>query len=305
MKLNFRYAILAFSTAAFFIAACSGETPEDETDTTPKEVIDVTPLRVKNQSFMMPSPMIVADMIKKSGALYDKNMMNPTSNLSKYSDGMKRALNLGIYGADLGYVTMYENTGDAMEYYKTVVQLGEQLKITGSFDQGLMKRFSDNIGKKDSILHLVGEAYQRSDNFLRESAQDHTAALILAGGWIESIHFALNVYKQKPGNDVAVKIGEQKGTAAGIVKVLEDLTKGDDGMEDPKKVEEYGELIRLFRELDAEYKTVEIKYTFAESTHDEAAKLTTINGTTEVKISPEKLAAIEAKVLAIRNYITN
>ena len=57
-------------------------------------------------------------MIKKSGALYDKNMMNPVSNLSKYSDGMKQSLNLGIYGADLGYVTMYENTGDAMEYYK-------------------------------------------------------------------------------------------------------------------------------------------------------------------------------------------
>jgi hypothetical protein len=232
-------------------------------------------------------------MIKKSGALYDKNMMNPVANLSKYSDGMKQSLNLGIYGADLGYVTMYENTGDAMEYYKTVVQLGTSLKITGSFDASLMKRFSDNVGKKDSILALVGEAYQRSDKFLRESEQDDAAALILAGGWIESIYFALNVYKQKPGENVAIRIGEQKGTAAGIVKVLSDLNKP-----------EYADLIKLFSELNDSYSKVEIKYTFAEPTHDETKKLTTMNGKTEVKITPEQLTDLTAKINAVRDYIT-
>jgi hypothetical protein len=253
---------------------------------------------------MMPSPMIVANMIKQSGALYDKSMMNPVANLSKYSDGMKQSLNLGIYGADLGYVTMYENTADAMEYYKTVVQLGTSLKITGSFDANLMKRFSDNVGKKDSILSLVGEAYQRSDKFLRESEQDDAAALILAGGWVESIYFALNVYKQKPGEEVAVRIGEQKGTAAGIVKMLSDLTRKEDGSPDEKKTAEFAELIRLFTELSDAYQKVEIKYTFTEPTHDETAKMTSINGKTEVKITPEQLADLTTKITAVRDYIT-
>ncbi len=296
MKLNFRYALIAISTTAVIASACSGGSGDGKgTDSvTTHDSLTVTGLKVKGQSFMMPSPMIVADMIKKSGALYDKNMINPASNLSKYSDGMKKALNLGIYGADLGYVTMYENTGDATEYYKVVMQLGEQLKITGSFDQSLMKRFSDNMGKKDSILMLVGEAYRRSDNFLRESDQDNTAALILAGGWVESIYFALNVYKQKPNDNVSVRIGEQKGTAGGIVKVLQDLNKP-----------EYADLIKLFQDLDAEYQKVEIKYTFAEPTHDEANKVTTINGKTEVKITADELTALDNKVTAIRNYIIN
>ncbi|MDQ3111809.1 MAG: hypothetical protein M3R17_18125 [Bacteroidota bacterium] len=291
MKLNFPNTLIAL-TAAVFMSSCTGDPEVDPNDTIPKDTIDAVGLKVKGQSFMMPSPMIVADMIKKSGALYDKNMMNPVANLSKYSDGMKQSLNLGIYGADLGYVTMYENTGDAMEYYKTVVQLGTSLKITGSFDASLMKRFSDNVGKKDSILSLVGEAYQRSDKFLRESEQDDAAALILAGGWIESIYFALNVYKQKPGEGVAIRIGEQKGTAAGIVKVLTDLNKP-----------EYAELIKLFAELNDAYQKVEIKYTFEEPVHDETAKMTTIGGKTEVKITPQQLTDLTTKVTAVRDYI--
>jgi hypothetical protein len=292
MKLNFPNTLIALS-AAFLMASCGPGTDNEGPDSLlGKDSLTVTGLKVKGQSFMMPSPMIVADMIQKSGALYDKSMMNPVSNLSKYNDGMKQSLNLGIYGADLGYVTMYENTADATEYYKSVIQLGTALKITGSFDANLMKRFSDNVGKKDSILSLVGEAYQRSDKFLRESEQDDAAALILAGGWIESIYFALNVYKQKPGENVAIRIGEQKGTAAGIVKVLTDLNKP-----------EYAELIKLFSELNDSYQKVEIKYTFAEPTHNETTKMTTINGKTEVKITPEQLTELTTKVTAVRDYI--
>lgn len=238
--------------------------------------------------------MQIADLIKKSGAAYNKDILNPTANLSKYSDASKQALNLGVYGADLGYITMYDNSGDAMEYYKTVVQLGDQLKITGSFDKGLMDRFNANIGKKDSILTLVGEAYRRSDNFLRESEQDYLAALILTGGWIESIYFSLNVYKQKPDPAVAIRIGEQKNTVAGLIKVLKGLDKPENA-----------ELIRLLEVLNVEYQKVQIKYTFAEPIHDDAKKTTTINGKTDVNITPELINSLTEKVNAVRNYIIN
>lgn len=294
MKFKFRFAAV-FLSACALLAACSDDpTDNGEGDSTVADTIDVTNLKVKGQNFMMPSPMQIADMIKKSGSLYDKKMLNSTENLPKYTEAMKRALNLGVYGADLGYITMYENTPDALEYYKTVNQLADQLKITASFDPALMKRFSDNIANKDSVLVLVGEAYRRSDNFLRESEQDHLAALILAGGWIESMYFALNTYKSKPTEAIAVRIGEQKTTSAGLVKLLKECDKP-----------EYAELITLMEALDAEYQKVEIKYTFAEPTHDEGTKTTTINGKTDVKMTPELLTALTEKVNAVRNYIVN
>jgi hypothetical protein len=291
---NLVQAVFVF-TAALVMASCSGDPgPGDGADTLNKDTIDVTGVKVSGQSFMVPSPMQIADLIKKSGAAYNKDILNPTANLSKYSDASKQALNLGVYGADLGYITMYDNSGDAMEYYKTVVQLGDQLKITGSFDKGLMDRFNANIGKKDSILTLVGEAYRRSDNFLRESEQDYLAALILTGGWIESIYFSLNVYKQKPDPAVAIRIGEQKNTVAGLIKVLKGLDKPENA-----------ELIRLLEVLNVEYQKVQIKYTFAEPIHDDAKKTTTINGKTDVNITPELINSLTEKVNAVRNYIIN
>jgi len=297
MNIQFRFASLMVGAFALMTLSCSPDDPNhgDGDSTHDSDVIDITTFSVKGQSFMMPSPMQIANIIQKSGSNYNKSMLNSPDQISKYTESMKQALNLGVYGADLGYITMYSNTPDALEYYKTVNQLADQLKITSSFDPELMKRFSDNIANKDSVMALVGEAYRRSDNFLRESEQDHLAALILAGGWIESMHFALETYKANPSNqDVAVRIGEQKTTSAGLLELLKACEK-----------EEFKDLITMMEALNAEYQKVEIKYTFADPVHNEGAKTTTVNGTTEVKISPELLATLLEKVKAIRDYIVN
>lgn len=296
MKVQFRLAAVIVMALAAMTACTPGPDGDNGEDSVPpQETIDVTTFKLKGQNFMMPSPLQIANIIQKSGSNYNKAMLNPVDRLSKYTESMKQAMNLGVYGADLGYITMYNNTPDALEYYKSVNQLADQLKITASFDPELMKRFSDNIANKDSMMALVGEAYRRSDNFLRESEQDHLAALILAGGWIESMYFALNTYKSNPtNNDIAVRIGEQKTTSAGLLKLLRECEK-----------DEFKDLITLMEALDAEYQKVEIKYTFADPVHNEGGKTTTINGTTDVKISPELLTALLEKVTAVREYIVN
>lgn len=289
-----RIPAVLLGSALLFSAGCS-DTPEGDGQE-PKDSITLPSqnLQLKGQNFMVPSPAQLAGMIKNSGALYNKEMLNPSSNLPKYSDDLKKALNLGIYGADLGYVSMYENTGDALSYYKTVMSLGEQLKITSSFDKSLMERFSANVGKKDSVMKIVGESYRRSDEFLKEGDREHTAALILAGGWLESMHFALSVYGQKADPAMAVRIGEQRNTCAGILRLLIDQDKP-----------EFEQLIKLYQDLNSVFSQIEIKYTYAEPVTDNANKITTINGKTEVIISPEQLKALTEKTAALRNYITN
>ncbi|NJO35975.1 MAG: hypothetical protein HC869_25755 [Rhodospirillales bacterium] len=116
----------------------------------------------------------------------------------------------------------------------------------------------------------------------------------LAGGWIESMHFALSVYKIKPEPDMAVRIGEQKNTCAGILKLLVEQDKP-----------EFEQLIKLYQDLNNVYSQIEMKYTFAEPVTDNANKITTINGKTEVNITPEQLTALTEKTAALRNYIIN
>ncbi|MFN8712455.1 MAG: hypothetical protein ACK5Z2_06350 [Bacteroidota bacterium] len=291
-----RISALFFSAVLLAAAGCSDTPDTDTAGGNDKDSLNLPPknLQLKGQNFMVPSPVQIAGMIKSSGALYNKEMLNPAANLSRYSDDMKRALNLGVYGADLGYVSMYENTTDALSYYKTVMTLGEQMRINASFDKQLLERFSANIGKKDSVMKIVGESYRRSDEFLKEGDREHVAALILAGGWIESMHFALSVYKIKPEPDMAVRIGEQKNTCAGILKLLVEQDKP-----------EFEQLIKLYQDLNNVYSQIEMKYTFAEPVTDNANKITTINGKTEVNITTEQLTALTEKTAALRNYIIN
>jgi hypothetical protein len=243
---------------------------------------------------MVPSPVQIASILKDKGALYNKSLLNPAASSSRYSEDLKRALNLGVYGADLGYTTMYENTGDALEYYKVVLNLGDQLRITGSFGKDLLERFGKNVGNKDSAMKLVGETYRKSDEFLKDDQRGHIAILVLTGGWVESMHFALNVYEQKQSQDIAIRIGEQKNTCNGILRLLEKEGKA-----------EFQPLIGLFNDLNAIYRQIEIKYAFVDPVTDNDKKITTINGKTEVKITAEQLAALRAKTDALRNYMIN
>ena len=78
--------------------------------------------------FSLPSPLQTTLLIKASGANYHADMLNSPDAASGYSISMEKALNLGIYGADLGYVTCYEQTQDALS---EAVELLEAVFVEG------------------------------------------------------------------------------------------------------------------------------------------------------------------------------
>jgi predicted regulator of amino acid metabolism with ACT domain len=58
-------------------------------------------------------------------------------------------------------------------------------------------------------------------------------------------------------------------------------------------------------DLYHEFEDIEIKYTYIKPTTDVANKITTINSTTDVKITDEQLNNISEKLNAIRQMIIN
>ncbi len=121
-----------------------------------------------------------------------------------------KALNLGIYGADLGYVIVYDQTQDAIAYLKTTKQVSDDLGLVGVFNEDIINRFTKNIGNKDSLLVLTSDAFRMGDAYLKDNDRMDVSALILAGGWIESLYLATNISKAKPNEDITNRIAEQK-----------------------------------------------------------------------------------------------
>jgi len=293
-RFNLKNQALLLSLAAFFAVSCGDDQPKDDSTETveveEKNANNTQLLELDGKVFSIPSPIQTAYLIKGAGVTYNKDILNVPSKVTGYSTNFKKAVNLGIYGADLGYVTLYDQTQDAISFLTAVKTLGDDLGVSSAFDMELVERFEKNIGNQDSVLSLVSEAYKSSDKYLKNNDQNHIGALVLAGGWVESLYFTTNSAEMTSNKEIINRVGEQKNTVYNLIKLLTPY------YDQP----EFSTLVDDLMELNDIFEKVEITYTFVEPTVDVAKKTTTVNSTTTVNISPEVLKQITEKIAEIR-----
>ena len=289
--------LLVSVVASFVFEGCkSGENEDaDKVDATVAKVDSnkANILKINGEIISIPSPIQTAILIKKVSSTYNKEILNKTDKLTSYATNFSKALNLGIYGADLGYITMYEQPQDAITYLNSVKKLADELGVSGAFDPQTVERFQKNIGTKDSLLVLVSEAYRASDAYLKNNERNNLSGLILTGGWIETLYFATNIMKTKNSEDLKRRIGEQKSSLNSLIKLLTPYYSQA----------EYTPLIDKLTDLATVFEGVEFKYTYEKPVIDVPNKTTNINSKTEVKISPEQVDQISQKIQTIRNLI--
>jgi len=293
IKLNTK--IFTITLASILIYSCGDSKHETTTEDLPDtDTVKAVALNVGGELFSIPSPMQTALLIQKSGVVYDKAILNAGNKSGQYTSDFAKALNLGIYGADLGYVSMYNQTQDALIYLAAVKTLADKLGVSAAFDQQTMKRIKDNISFKDSMLVLVGLAYRASDAYLKTNKRTEISSLILTGGWLESMHFSIMAYNKKPTDEIKYRIAEQKQALTSLIKLISSHNMPD-----------AADLLKELQSLNKIYETVISKYTFIEPTTDEVKKITYINSTTEITINKEQLDKIGEIVASIREKIIN
>jgi hypothetical protein len=283
--------LLALVAGTFF--SCRDRHDEEEDIMEFPDTIKTSVLNVGGELFSVPSPMQTAVLVQKTGLPYDKSVLNPASLSNKYSTDDLRALILGVYGADLGYVSIYNQSQDALGYLAAIKQLTDQLGLSAAFDPPTMQRIRDNITNKDSMMALVGLAYRASDAYLKDNQRNGIGGLILTGGWIESMHFSLSAFKARPSDQIRYRVAEQKQALSSIIKIL--------AQNESPHAKEIGVMLQ---ELSKVYEGITFKYTYAEPKTDTVKKVTYINSSTEITVTDEQLAAISEKIGAIRNRIT-
>ena len=267
---NLKNQVFTLSVLAVLAVSCGGEEPTLDQIENPIEEKDPNStqlMEIDGKVFSIPSPIQTAMLIKNAGTNYNKDILNAPSKVTNYSTSFKKAINLGIYGADLGYVTMYDQTQDAISFLTAVKSIADDLGVSNAFDLELVERFEKNIGNQDSLLVLVSDAYKSSDRYLKGNQQNDIGGLILAGGWIESLYFATSTAKMTGNKDVIKRIGEQKTTVYNLIKLLTPYYSKP----------EFTKLIDDLMELNEIYEQVESTYTYVKSSVDIENKTTTIN----------------------------
>lgn len=280
-------------------ASCGGSQTDDKdiNKIDPDKVDTTNPMGVTigGKIFSIPSPFQTSTMIKNSGASYNSSLLNPVSNKDNYSTNFHKALNLGIYGADMGYMTIYEKTDEAPALISAVQKMADDLGMGAAFNQGLIDRFTNNLENKDSLMVLVADAYTEGDRFLKNNDKNDVAGLILAGGWIEALYFSTTAALEKKTNELIDGIGQQKATLDNLIQLLE--TYGNN--------ESYGNLANELTDLYHEFENVQFNYVFNQPETREAENMTVIKSRTTVTLTEENLKAISEKIKNIRKQIVD
>ena len=249
-------------------------------------------ISINGQVFSIPSPVQTAFLIKDRGITYNSEYLNPHDKSDLYSTSFKRALNLGIYGADLGYLTIYDQNDGAMKYLKSVRQLSKNLGLEGAFNEDLATRFSNNLGIQDSLLVLVSEAYKNSDNYLKENDKGDVAALILVGGWIESMYIVADALQDKRDEALIERLGDQKNALNSLVQMLQQFNGDSD----------YEDILIELEDLYAIFNNIKYTYDYIPPVTDEKNKITVIKSKHKVVMPLATAAAVSLAIVALCSW---
>jgi len=286
-----------------FITSCSGDKTEEEI-VNAKDTTQVSAEVQKESSgyeifFQVPSPGEMLSFIKSVGKR-DKSkisILNSTENINKYTDEKSKALNFGIYSTDLSYCSIFNLGSESIKYFKVVKQLGDQLGLSATIKPEILARIEKNIDNTDSLVVITDDLYYSSFETLEEGKQGNILALVVAGGWLESVYIAINmVDKFQKDNPVIQRIADQKYT---LENLIEFLKKHEENSPDVKQVKaDLEALMKSFNLLKEE----KISDT---SLKQEGVKKF-IGGGISLVIDEKVFNEIKTKVLKLRNnYIQN
>lgn len=252
--------------------------------------------KIGKKVFSIPSPLQLSMLIKETEAEYDQTLLHDIANVDGYLDETKMALNLGVYGADLGYTSIYNNATDAIGYYKAIQNLTDKLEIAEAFDTRLAEKISGHLqnNQKDSLLTTISDSYRNVDIFLKDNKRQHVGALILTGGWVESLYFATTVNQIEKNEKVRGRIGEQKKALDNILNILVKYYNK------PGVSEIYDEMEKMYDIFDQ----VQITYEYEKPEVDVENRHTTIKSKTKVEFSEETYKAICEKIKELRALVT-
>jgi hypothetical protein len=298
MKANRIQFFLYLTCVSMLFAACGSE-GGDKQVTEPGEVslddannnaMGQSLLKIDKEIFSLPSPVQTAILLKKNAIEYNEDLLNDTQSEKRYINRFQRALNMGVYGADLAYLSNFNNTQLKLEYFKVVEKIVNDLDIRNNIDQSLIDRFAANIDKQDSLYALNAELFNAVDRYLKQNEETEVAALILTGGWIEALHLTLGVTTANV--ELRNRVGEQAIAAKSLISLLSRI-------EDPQVKELSTRMLPLVDALGR----LEMTYEYVKPITDASNRITYLNSRSSVLINDAQLAEIKKAIADVRAFI--
>jgi hypothetical protein len=242
------------------------------------------------------SPVEIADILKRIEVPFSTSYLASSIDAERISTSFDKALKLGILGADLGYLNMYEKTGTSIDVLSSIKKLSDGINVGQFFDFETIKRLSLNRSNLDSLLYLSVSSFNEIDKFLREKDRGQLSALLVTGVWIEGQYMATQVISSYPDSLLRNRIGEQKVILNDLLMLLAPYCNSGS---------QFTELCSDMQKLKTLYRDVTITYTIGEPqmVEKDGALVVVQTDESKVNISDQQLRAIIDFSKELRNKL--
>ncbi len=243
------------------------------------------------------SPVEMAALIKSTGVAFSQKILNDPDNLDKYSTSFKRALNLGVFAADLGYINTFDKNSIVISYLLAVKNLAEGIKVGQFFDFTALKRLATNSNNLDSLMEISVSSFNKMDSYLREQNRSNVSSLIVAGTWIEGLYISASVIEETNNEELINRIAEQKDIVNILLIILENY----------KTDANFAELSTYLQDLKDLYSEVKITTEFGEPKRMEVdgSLIIVQDEISHIEITPEQVTAIINQIKKTREFIVS
>ena len=182
------------------MASCgSSSSDKDKSSSEFNEAEDSLKAQLEDVIDNIPPPSEIPYLLQATGAEFNESLVNPRTKVDQYASRTdKAALNLGVYAADIGYLSSYDKTQEAIDYLNSTKTLADNLGIIGSFDVEVLQKFEANISNKDSLTRLLDQTMKKAQNYLADNNRNKLSALVVAGSFVESLYIATGLVKSYP-----------------------------------------------------------------------------------------------------------
>ncbi len=198
--------------------------------------------------YPLPTSFEVIEMINDLEIGYDIGVSNPTGNADKYFTEAKKAINLGVYGADLAYASTYQMKQEVMLFLETSRKLADNLGIASIYNEEFISEVENSIDKKEELVDLVTNSFYDIYSQLNQNGKANLAFLGVAGSWVESLFIttqvSVNVYHNI---GLVTIIYKQKTSLKALMDILND-NKGDEKID--KMIKELTPLYNIYETVD-------------------------------------------------------
>jgi hypothetical protein len=201
------------------------------------------------------SPVEIAAILQALNVPFSAEYLASTQGADRLTTNFQKAIMLGIYGADLGYLNMYEKTGNSVDVLSTIKRLADGLRVGQYFDFEILKRLSINKTDLDSLLFMSVNSYNQIDQYLRENERGSISALMITGVWVEGQYLATQVVADHHDKILRDRIGEQKIILGDLLMLLRPYKESS---------AEYAALYNMMEQISASYRDVRITYRLGE-----------------------------------------